>query len=296
MQVLVTGGTGFIGTALLQSLEADGHRALVLTRQSLADTPSRRYVATLDAIDAAESVDAVVNLAGASLAGHRWSPAYKREIRDSRLQTTAAVVALCKRLDSPPPVALSASAIGYYGHHGDEELDEAGAVVPCFSQQLCADWEAQALAAAGTGARVCLLRLGVVLDRDGGALAEMARSFRFGVQSWMGSGSQWLSWVHREDVVRAVRLLLARDDLAGPFNLTAPVPVTARELARVLARHHRTVVAAGVPGPVARLMLGEMADELLLRGQRVVPRALDAAGFEFRYPDLGAALAAIYGD
>jgi len=295
MQLLITGGTGFIGTALLESLAEDGHRAVVLTRRRGTDTQHCRYVNSFDEIPAAEHFDAVINLAGASLAGRRWTEAYKREIIDSRIETTAAVLALMKRLDTPPPVLLSASAVGYYGHHDAEELDEASAVTPGFSQALCGDWEAVAGEAAELGARVCRLRFGVVLDAGGGALLEMARSFRFGVESWLGSGEQWMSWVHRADVVRAMGFLLERADLAGPFNVTAPRPVTARELAAALARQQRTFIRAGVPAPVARLLLGEMADELLLHGQRVVPRALQSAGFEFLYRDIDSALDAIYG-
>ena len=145
-----------------------------------------------------------------------------------------------------------------------------------------------------SGVRVCLLRLGVVLDSDGGALVEMAKSFRFGVASWLGSGQQWLSWVHRRDVIRAIQFLLARDDLQGPFNITSPEPVTGRDFATALQAHHRTFIRAGVPGPVMRLLVGEMAEELLLHGQRVVPQRLLAAGFDFAYPDLGSALRAIY--
>ena len=138
------------------------------------------------------------------------------------------------------------------------------------------------------------MRLGVVLDAGGGALTEMARSFRFGVATWLGRGDQWLSWVHRDDVVAAILFLLARDDLAGPFNLTAPVPVTARQLCDALRGQHRTLFSLGAPAAPMRILLGEMADELLLQGQRVLPEGLAASGFEFRYPDIDGALAQIY--
>ena len=192
---------------------------------------------------------------------------------------------------------LNASAIGYYGHHGDERLTESSAssaVTPGFAQALCSDWEALALQAQQFGVRVCLLRLGVVLDAGGGALAEMAKSFRFGIASWLGSGHQWLSWVHRQDVIRAIQFLLERDDLQGPFNITSPEPVTGRDFARALQAHHRTFIRAGVPAPVMRLLIGEMAGELLLNGQRVLPERLRAAGFDFIHADLESALRAIY--
>jgi uncharacterized protein (TIGR01777 family) len=295
MHILVTGGTGFIGTRLLPALETAGHRLTVLTRQALADTGSRCHVNSLDQVASDQRLDAVINLAGESMAGRRWSAAYKKTLLDSRLATTAALLALLERLHHRPALLLSASAIGFYGHHGDEILAEDGPVVPGFAQALCARWEAAAAEATALGVRVCLLRLGVVLDRDGGALAEMRRSFDLGVASWFGSGEQWLSWVHREDVVRAIMFLLAREHLVGPFNITAPQPVTARDFARCLAAQRPTLLSLAVPAPIARLLLGEMAEELLLHGQRVVPQALTEAGFSFNYPQLADALAEIMG-
>lgn len=293
MNYLVTGGTGFIGTALIASLRAAGHGVTVLTRQPRPPQESITFVTSLDAIPAQARFDGVVNLAGASLAGARWSESYKREITSSRLDTTGAVIALLGRLQQPPAVVLSASAIGYYGHHGDEPLGEDGAVVPGFSQQLCQRWEAAALRAEALGTRVCLLRFGVVLDRDGGAMVQMAQPFRFGIANWLGSGQQWLSWVHRKDAVAAMEFLLARTDLSGPFNITAPEPVTSRGFCAAMKRRRRTLLTAPVPAPVMRLLVGEMAQELLLQGQRVLPVRLQAEGFRFSFPTLDDALGAI---
>ena len=293
MHILVTGGTGFIGSALLPVLRAQGHRLTVLTRQNRADAGDYRYLKSLEDVQPDAAIDAVVNLAGASLAGRRWSAAYKREIVSSRLDTTAAVVRLCSRLQRPPKVLVSASAIGYYGHHGDEVLAEDGEAVPGFSQDLCRRWEECAEQVRAAGVRVCLARLGVVLGPGGGAMQQMARPFRFGVANWLGSGRQWLSWVHLADVVAALTFLLQREGLRGPFNITAPEPVTGRQFCDVMKRHTRTLLTAPVPGPALRLLVGEMAGELLLEGQRVVPAGLRAAGFEFRYPLLDAALADI---
>ena len=294
MHVLLTGGTGFIGTALIEALLAKGSAVTILSRKPQGDRPGCRFIQSLDEIAATEQIDAVINLAGASLAARRWTAAYKREIVASRMDTTRQVLDLLARLQRPPAVLLSASAIGYYGHHGDEYLTESSTVTPGFAQTLCGDWESLAMQAQQLGVRVCLLRLGVVLDSGGGALVEMAKSFRFGVASWLGSGQQWLSWVHRQDVIRSIQFLLGRDDLQGPFNITSPEPVTGRDFARVLQAHHRTFIRAGVPGPVMRLLVGEMAGELLLHGQRVLPQRLQAAGFDFTYPDIESALTAIY--
>ncbi len=294
MHYLVTGGTGFIGSALIPALLADGHSVTVLSRRAGSDQKSLRFIASLDVIAADTRIDAVVNLAGASLAGKRWTTAYKQEIFASRLATTERLLKLIARLETPPQVLLSASAIGYYGHHGDEPLSEEGAVVPGFSQDLCQRWEAAAMQASGLGVRVCLLRLGVVLDRDGGAMEEMARPFKFGVANWIGSGTQWLSWVHRRDVVAAIRFLQEHAELSGPFNITAPEPVTSRDFCAAMKRHKRTFITVPMPATAIRLLVGEMADELLLNGQRVLPSRLQAAGFRFALPALDDALADIF--
>src|SRR6056297_987826 len=214
MQLLISGGTGFIGSALVQALTHQGHEVIVLTRQAPGSRDGVRFIQSLDTIEANEPIDAIVNLAGASLAAKRWSGAYKRELLSSRIDTTRDILALIRRLQCTPQTLLSASAIGYYGHHGDAKLAEDAGSNPCFSQQLCQAWEAQAMEASAGGTRVCLTRFGVVLDAGGGALTEMTRSFRLGVGSWAGSGSQWMSWVHRADVVRALQFLLERDDIA----------------------------------------------------------------------------------
>jgi uncharacterized protein (TIGR01777 family) len=294
MHILLTGGTGFIGSALCDRLRDGGHCLTVLSRRPSAGKTQDRYVTSLDDIDAGESIDALINLAGASLAEKRWTAAYKREIIDSRIETTRALLGLVERLERKPHTLLSASAIGYYGHHDDEVLDENGAATPGFAQDLCRRWENLALTARDQGVRVCLLRLGVVFDRRGGAFARMALPYKFGMGNWMGSGRQWLSWVHRGDVVRATQFLLERSDLSGPFNVTAPGPVTSRGFNDAMQRHTRVWFSAPVPAAVMRLALGEMADELLLNGQRVVPAALERAGFEFEYPDIDSALDALF--
>lgn len=290
MRILVTGGTGFIGAALLPALSTQGHEIVLLSRQQRPCKGRYRAVTDLAQLSGSESIDAIINLAGASLAGRRWSAAYKRELVDSRVQTTRALLEFVGRLEARPGVLLSASAIGYYGHHGDEALAEDGKPVPGFAQALCEEWEAVAGEAEALGMRVCTLRLGVVLDRDGGALQQMLLPFRFGVGNYVGDGRQWFSWIHRADAVAAILFLLSASSLAGPFNLTAPDPVTARDFCEAVQQHRRTLATLPMPAPVMRLMLGEMAEELLIAGQRVVPEALQSAGFTFRYPTLDAAL------
>jgi uncharacterized protein (TIGR01777 family) len=288
--ILVTGGTGFIGASLVQSLLQAGHHVTIFTRQTISDTENCRYVGSLESIPEDADFSAVVNLAGESLADRRWTRKYKQKISDSRFGTTKALVALLQRLQEKPAAMLSASAIGYYGHQGDAPLSEDSEVVPGFAQHLCHQWESLACDAEALGIRVCRLRLGVVLDRGGGAMDQMRRPFDFGLANWLGTGRQWLSWVHRQDVIRAIQFLLSREDLSGPFNITAPEPVSSRGFCIAMKRHKRTLITLPVPGFALRLLVGEMAEELLLNGQRVVPTALQKAGFEFQYPQLDMAL------
>ena len=294
MNILITGGTGFIGAALIDGLTASGHRITVYTRQFCTSTAVCRYLQNLDDLADDTQLDAVINLAGAPLAGSRWTERYQREILASRLDITGDLLLLLHRLTHKPRVLLSASAIGYYGHHGDEKLAEDGAVSAGFSHELCRQWEALAQQATSLGIRVCLMRLGVVLDSGGGAILEMARPFEFGVANWLGDGRQWLSWVHRQDVVNAVAFLLEHEELEGPFNITAPEPVTSKGFCAVMKQHKRTFITAPVPAFIMRILIGPMAQELLLKGQRVVPTALQAAGFDFSFASLDEALAEIY--
>lgn len=294
MHLLITGGTGFIGSALIRNLTDDGHQATVLSRGAHDNSPSCRYVRTLEDVPAEAPIDAVINLAGASLAGKRWNAAYKRELVASRTETTRNLIDYLAQREQKPAVLLSASAIGIYGHRGEQPLDESAPVGSGFAADLCRQWESEAERAAESGIRTCIMRFGVVLDAGGGALTDMARSFRMGIASWPGTGDQYFSWVHRADVVAAMRLLLQEEQLHGVFNVTAPNPVTHREFCEAMRAHFRTLPGMPVPGPVLRLLLGEMADELLLNGQRVLPAALTEAGFSFRYPSVEAALAAIF--
>lgn len=294
MHFLITGGTGFIGELLVPHLVARGHALTILSRSAHTDTDACRYIRDLDELPDSVEVDVVINLAGASLAGARWTRAYKREIVDSRLDTTRRLIDCMQRLQSPPAVLLNASAVGYYGH-GDAPVTEAAGPGEGFSADLCAQWEEAARRAEALGTRVCLCRFGVVLDAVGGAFEELFRPFRFGVANWIGSGRQWLSWVHRADVVAALDFLLDHDELAGPFNITAPEPVTGRDMCAAIKRYRRTLLTMPVPAPVMRILLGEMADELLIRGQRVLPDRLTERGFAFTYPTLDGALRAILG-
>ncbi len=291
MKCLVTGATGFIGSALiskwLENESVDEVIALTRSPKKITERFDQRVtpVESLSAVDAGTTIDAVINLAGEPILDKRWSAARKQQLYQSRLQTTEAVLALLSRLTTKPDVLISGSAIGYYGSQQDDrELNEKEEGLACFAHRLCRDWENKALEAEREGVRVCLIRTGVVLGH-GGALAKMLPPFRLGLGGPIGHGRQWMSWIDLEDQLNAIDYLLRHQTLSGPFNLTAPLPVTNREFSKTLGKLLQRPAVLPVPALVLRLMLGEGA-ELLVEGQRVVPEKLLGAGFEFRYPQL----------
>ena len=287
----MTGGTGFIGSALAAQLLELGHELLILTRNlGHMDSDNLSYINSLDSIHEEDYFECFINLAGENIAEKRWTEARKSALLSSRIDTTRELFELARRLQRPPELVLSASAIGFYGNQQDQRLSEDAQSTEGFAPRLCQAWEDAALRFETLGCRVCRLRLGVVLAAEGGALEELTRSARMGVASWLGDGGQWLSWVHREDVIRAMLFLLEDADHSGAFNLTAPEPVTNRAFCDELRQHMRTWLAMPVPGFVMRIVFGEMAEELLLNGQRVIPRRLQEAGFNFRYDTLAEAM------
>ncbi len=288
MHILVTGGTGFIGSALIPALVDRGDNVTVLSRRAHVSTPAVTYVSSFD--DIPEQVDAVINLAGASLADKRWSARYKKIMLASRVETTERLVAWMQAQPTPVKMLLSGSAIGYYGSSETSVVTEQCPSGAGVSADLCLAWEQAAKAGVSPHTRVVLLRLGVVLDAGGGALVEMLRSFSVGVGSWVGSGRQWLSWIHRGDVVKAILFLLDNETIAGPVNLVAPEVVTHREFCAVASRVKRVLLQLGVPGFALKLMVGEMAEELLLNGQRVQPQVLVDNSFRFAHSTLESAL------
>jgi hypothetical protein len=241
-----------------------------------------------------DSSDAVINLAGESIAGARWTPARKRAIRDSRVGVTSALATAIAMAPAPPPVFLSGSAIGFYGVRDDAPLDESSSNGTDFLGRVCAEWESAATGASGR-TRLVWLRTGIVLDKHAGALPQMARPFRFGVGGPIGSGRQYMSWIHLQDWVNLVLWALERDTVTGPLNLTAPTPVTNQEFSGVLAAELRRPGFLRAPAFALRLLMGEMADALVLGGQRVLPRKAEEGGYAFRYPHLGPAIRSIYG-
>jgi len=295
MRVLITGGTGFVGQALCPSLQAAGHEVVILTRQSRPRLPQGATSAATRLADLdAGSFDAVVNLAGESIGDARWTEGRRKLLLDSRVDTTSALVAWMRSSRKRPQVLVSASAVGYYGEQGDRPITEDTRPTPGFTHDLCAAWEAEAQKASALGVRVCIMRIGVVLDRGGGALAKMLPAFQFGVGGRLGAGRHYFPWIHRDDVVAACRWLLESPAARGAYNLGAPNPVTNAEFTRELARALRRPAVLPMPEAALRLLFGDMA-QLLLASDRMLPQRLLDEGFRFRYPTLEPALAAIFG-
>ena len=283
MKIAITGGTGFIGRPLAAALSADRHDVVLLRRDAQTGWPAQ--------IDGA---DIVVNLAGENIGGKRWSTGQKEQILGSRVKATRIVADAIRAAAAPPSLLISGSAVGYYGPRGDEPATEETPAGSDFLARVCVEWEAEATRAASPRTRVVCLRTGLPLEKDGGALPQMIPPFKFGVGGPLGSGRQYWPWIHREDWINLVCWTIQTPAVAGPINATAPNPVTNAEFARALGRalHRPSVMPA--PAFALRILLGEMADALLLSGQRAVPAKAERLGFTFRYRELDAALHAIF--
>lgn len=291
MRVAVTGANGLIGRALVERLQAGGHQTVRLSRDAGAQGPDASVVGWDPAAgridgEALEGLDAVVHLAGEPIAARRWSAEQKRRIADSRVRGTALLSGALARLDAPPGVLVSASAIGFYGDRGDERLDESSSGGDGFLAEVCHHWEAAADEARGAGVRVVHPRTGVVLSDSGGALAEMLPFFRLGLGGRIGDGRQWMSWITLHDEVEALMWLLDAD-VEGPVNLTAPSPVTNSELTKALGRTLRRPTLLPTPKPALWARLGrELTEALLYSSTRVEPAVLQRSGFQFTHPNL----------
>jgi len=296
MNILVSGASGLVGAVLVPTLEAGGHKIRRLVRRAPGGTEVR-WDPEAGGVDAAgiEGCEAVVHLAGENIAAGRWTAAKKQRIRDSRVKGTQALARALAGMPHPPKVLVCASAIGYYGDRGADLMREDSARGQGFLAEVCADWEAAALPAAQKGIRVVHLRFGVVLSRAGGALAKMLLPFRLGVGGIIGSGRQYMSWLHIHDAVGVIQHALTADRLRGPVNAVSPNPVTNLEFTRALGRVLLRPTLLPMPAFAARLAFGEMADELLLSSTRVEPVRLQAVNYPFLHPWLDDALRQLLG-
>jgi uncharacterized protein (TIGR01777 family) len=301
MRVLITGGSGFVGQRLCQRLVAEGHEPQVVSRAP--HVARGQLPKECDVRESAQAFmdvppDALVNLAGESIAAKRWSEAQKKALIQSRLKATQQLSVLCEQLKDNgqplPKTMVSASAMGYYGDQGDTNVTEETAPNDEFAHRLCAKWEAAAKEVEAFGVRLAILRIGLVLDAGGGSLQKMLPPFKLGLGGRFGDGTQFMPWIHRDDLVEAIIFLLKEESLSGPFNASAPHPVTNAEFTQTLAKTLHRPAIFPVPALVLKAMLGEMS-RLLLTGADMRPARLQAAGFTFQYPTLDKALHAILG-
>ncbi|GAA2443635.1 TIGR01777 family oxidoreductase [Streptomyces glaucus] len=295
-RVAVAGASGLIGSALVRSLTAEGHEVVRLVRRAPRTADEVRWDPERGSVDVAglAGCAAVVNLAGAGIGDHRWTEAYKERIRRSRVLGTAALARAVAELDRPPRVLVNGSAIGIYGDTGERAVDESAPAGAGFLPELCVEWEAAAAPAAEAGVRTVFARTGLVVARGGGAWGRLFPLFRAGLGGRLGDGRQYWSFIALHDEVAALRHLLGRDDLAGPFNLTAPQPLTNREITAAMGRVLRRPAPFAVPAPVLRAVLGELAGDVL-GSQRVLPTRLLASGFGFAFPGIEDAIRAAAG-
>lgn len=310
MKIVIAGGSGFLGSPLAEMYAEEGHDVRVLTR-SLKPGETRHDSGTgVPGItrvgwnpdgeigawaSALEGADAAINLAGESIAGRRWTPQRKALLRDSRIGPTTSLAAAINAATRPPAVFISGSAVGYYGPAGNDPKNEDSGPGNDFLAQLCVNWEEAARRATRSETRLVLLRTGIAIERSGGALVEMMRPFRFFAGGPIGSGRQYISWIHRLDWIEIVRWLVQTRDVAGPVNATAPHPVTNRQFARALGHAMHRPSFVPVPGFALKVALGEMA-ESLLTGQRVLPARAQQHGYHFRYPEIDQAFRGIFGE
>jgi hypothetical protein len=292
MTIVLAGGSGFLGRALARRLTRDGHQVVVLTRrqpQQAAEAQWQPNGSAGNLSERLEGVDAVVNLAGEGIADRRWSAARKEALRTSRVLSTRTLVAAIAKCERPPAVFISSSGVGYYGPRGNEVITESTEPGTDFLSRMAVDWEQEAQAVTGSRTRLAIIRTGLVLSGEGGALAKMLLPFKLGLGGPLGSGTQYMPWVHIDDHVSLTMWLMATPAATGAFNVSAPNPVTNREFTRELGRALRRPAVLPAPAFALRIMLGEMA-ELLLTGQRAVPAHAEQLGFRFAYDRLDHAL------
>jgi uncharacterized protein (TIGR01777 family) len=301
MKIVIAGGSGFLGSALTRELTRNDHEVVVLTRQDPRKFPAHPRTAHVTWMPNGQSgpwaaaladADIAINLAGESIAAKRWSAAQKQKLRDSRLLATRSLTTAIREAPRPPRALVSGSAVGYYGNRGDETLTESSPPGDDFLAGVARDWEAAADEVAHL-TRVTLIRTGIVLDRTGGALPRMLPPFQLFVGGPLGAGTQYMPWIHKDDWVRLVSFAIAHDGVRGPFNATAPAPVTNAEFSKALGRALKRPSFLPAPAFALRLALGEMADALLLGGQRALPVRATDLGFSFRYSNIDEALASV---
>lgn len=294
MKILITGASGLIGTALQRSFTDKGHELLLAGRGQPTKTNQIKWTIEdgfrEEDMPRLEGLDAVVHLAGESIAGLRWTEDKKKEIRESRVKGTQSLINTLAGLERKPRVLIAASAMGFYGDRGDEIVTETSKPGDNFLAEVAKEWEMESRRAEDSGIRTVLLRTAIVLSKDGGALATMLTPFKFGVGGVVGSGKQWMSWVSLDDVVEIINFAIENENLRGAINVASPNPVTNEEFTKTLGDVLYRPTILPLPEFAVNLMFGEMGDTLLLNSTRVEPRRLKDAGYEFKFPNLRSAL------
>ncbi len=292
MKVLITGASGLVGTELQKSFTQKGYEMLLASRKEPTDERHIQWSIEEGFSEPAklEGIDAVVHLAGENVSGFRWTDEKKKAIRDSRVLGTRNVVDAISKLKNKPKVFVASSAIGFYGERGDEEVTESSAAGDNFLAGVCKEWEAESRRAEDAGIRTVLLRTGIVLSKDGGALGTMLLPFKLGVGGVVGSGKQWMSWISMDDEIAVINYVIENENIRGAVNSASPHPVTNHEFTKTLGEVLYRPTFLPLPEFAVSMVFGEMGDALLLASTKVMPKRLEDAGFEFKYPDLKTAI------
>jgi len=291
MNLFITGATGFIGSALCSRLLKEHHHITVLTRTPEKVHAPLNVITAITQLNTEVVFDVVINLAGEPIADKRWSNQQKQRILTSRITTTQQLITFLKRVKHKPQLLINGSAIGYYGiNRSNTAIDENEAGDESFSSQLCQQWETTALQAEVIGIRTCLLRTGIVLGKGGGALSKMLLPFKAGFGGRIGDGKQWMSWIHLDDLVGIILYCITHDKISGALNGTSPNPVTNQEFTKTLGKILKRPTIVPMPNVIIKLLMGQMGEELLLSGKKILPINIAAAGYDFQYPQLEQAL------
>jgi len=293
MKYLITGGTGFIGTRLIKDIVNNNHFAIILSRKKIKSTTNCTFINDLSLIKDDEKIDCIINLAGKPI-DCRWTENNKKELINSRVSITRALVSLVQRLKIKPLVIVSASAVGFYGNYNNETLDESSMGKKSFTYELCQKWENEILKAKKHGVRVCIMRLGVVLGKEGGFIKKISLPFKLGLGGKIGSGKQFFPWIHIEDVVFGIHFIIQNKGCVGVYNFVSPITTTNEKLTQYIGSILNRPVIFNIPSPLIKIIFKEMGENLLLQGNNIIPKRLLEQNYIFKYTDIGLALNNIF--
>jgi len=293
MDYLITGGTGFIGSAFLKHHVSNNDFITLLSRKNRTSAPRCRFVKDLSCLKDTENIDCIINLAGKPI-DCLWTKNNKKSLLNSRMSTTSSLVDLVKRLAIKPRVMISASAVGFYGGHNKQQIDECSEGEASFTHELCQQWENEALKMEKYGVRVCIMRLGVVLGPQGGFIKKVALPFKLGLGGKIGTGEQFFPWIHIDDVLSIMQLMIQNNNYSGVYNVVAPEIITQEKIARCIANRVKRPMLLNMPSVLIQTLFGEMGNSLLLTGNQIIPKRLTEQGYAFKYSAIKPAIEAIF--